>query len=67
MRELADAHRRVMALAARHPVRPLAEVGTIPWYGPEYALDDLAVYSMYGHKREHGPQLEAVLERTGGD
>ena len=34
------------------------------WYGPEYALDDLVVYLMYGHKREHAPQLEAVLERT---
>jgi len=25
------------------------------------------VYSMYGHKREHGPQLEAVLDRPGRD
>jgi hypothetical protein len=40
-------------------------VGSIPWYGPEYALDDLLVYTMYGHKREHAPQLEAVLERPG--
>jgi len=38
------------------------EVGTIPWYGPEYSLDDLVVYQMYGHKREHDPQLKAVLE-----
>jgi hypothetical protein len=37
-------------------------VGTIPWYGPEYSLNDLVVYQMYGHKREHGPQLDAVLE-----
>ena len=40
------------------------EVGTIPWYGPEYSLDDLVVYQMYGHKREHDPQLGAVLERS---
>ena len=33
-----------------------------PWYGPEYSLDDLVVYTMYGHKREHDPQLSAVLE-----
>ena len=39
------------------------EVGTIPWYGPDYSLDDLLVYQMYGHKREHDPQLSAVLER----
>ena len=38
--------------------------GTLPWYGDEYALDDFIVYTSYGHKREHGPQIEAVLERT---
>jgi DinB superfamily len=62
--ELRDAHRRVMALVARVPAERWREVGTIPWYGPEYALDDLAVYQMYGHKREHAPQLRAVLERA---
>jgi hypothetical protein len=41
------------------------EVGTIPWYGPQYSLEDLIVYTMYGHKREHNPQLEAVLDRAG--
>ncbi len=33
------------------------QVGTIPWYGPEYALDDLIVYGFYGHKREHSAQI----------
>ena len=61
--ELRDAHGRVMACVERIPAERWSEVGTIPWYGPQYALDDLAVYTMYGHKREHGPQLEAVLER----
>jgi hypothetical protein len=51
-----------MALVARIPAERWREVGTIPWYGPQYALDDLAVYTMYGHKREHAPQLEAVLD-----
>jgi hypothetical protein len=37
-------------------------VGTIPWYGPECSLDDLVVYQMYGHKREHDPQLSSVLD-----
>jgi hypothetical protein len=62
--ELRDAHARAMVLVPRIPAERWREVGTIPWYGPEYALDDLAVYLMYGHKREHAPQLEAVLERT---
>ncbi len=59
--ELTDAHARVMDLARGIPEERWREVGTIPWYGPEYSLDDLVVYSMYGHKREHTPQLEAVV------
>ena len=62
--ELRDAHSRSMTLVPRIPPERWREVGTIGWYGPEYALDDLVVYLMYGHKREHGPQLEAVLERS---
>jgi hypothetical protein len=63
--ELRDAHRLVMELAARIPAETWATVGSIPWYGPQYSLDELLVYTMYGHKREHGPQLEAVLDRAG--
>jgi hypothetical protein len=62
--ELREAHVEAMALVPRIPPDRWREVGTIPWYGPGYALDDLVVYLMYGHKREHAPQLEAVLERT---
>jgi hypothetical protein len=63
--ELRDAHRLTMTLAERVPAETWSAVGTIPWYGPQYSLDDLVVYTMYGHKREHGPQVEAVLERPG--
>ena len=59
------AHSRVLDRAGRISADTWSRIGTIPWYGPEYALDDLVVYSMYGHKREHAPQLEAVLERPG--
>ena len=64
--ELRDAHRLTMDRVARIPAETWREVGTIPWYGPEYALDDFLVYIEYGHKREHSPQLEAVLERSVG-
>jgi hypothetical protein len=64
--EFLDAHERVMRHAARIPGTTWHEVGTIPWYGPAYCLDDLVVYTMYGHKREHDPQLSAVLERAAG-
>jgi len=64
--ELRDAHVIVMDLARRIPTGVWREIGTIPAYGPEYSLEDMLVYTMYGHKREHGPQLEAVLERGAG-
>jgi len=56
---------RVTELAGRVPAERWTEVGTLPWYGAEYSLDDLVVYTMYGHKREHKPQIDAVLERPG--
>ena len=61
-KEFLDAHERVMTHAATITPERWREVGTIPWYGPEYSLDDLLVYQMYAHKREHDPQLSAVLE-----
>jgi hypothetical protein len=62
MAEFLDAHERVMRHAKAIAPEVWREVGTIPWYGREYSLDDLVVYQMYGHKREHDPQLGAVLE-----
>lgn len=63
MTEFLAAHERVMRQARAISAEVWREVGTIPWYGPEYSLDDLVVYQQYGHKREHDPQLGAVLER----
>jgi hypothetical protein len=60
--EFLDANARVMTHATAITPERWREVGTIPWYGPEYSLDDLLVYQMYAHKREHDPQLSAVLE-----
>ena len=60
--ELRDAYRLVMGLVDRITAERWREVGTVPWYGPEYSLEDLLVYTQYGHKREHAPQLGAVLE-----
>jgi hypothetical protein len=63
MAEFLGAHERVMGHARAISPETWREVGTIPWYGAEYSLEDLVVYQMYGHKREHDPQLSAVLER----
>ena len=63
MTEFLDAHERVMRHAKLISAEVWREVGTIPWYGPEYSLNDLVIYQQYGHKREHDPQLGAVLEQ----
>ena len=47
------AHEHVMTLATELGPDRLCAVGTIPWYGPDYALDDFIVYANYAHKREH--------------
>ena len=62
LEEFREAHERAMGHARRIPDARWREVGTIPWYGPQYALDDLVVYTMYAHKREHEPQLDAALQ-----
>lgn len=62
--EFLDAHERVMRNARAIRPEVWREVGTIPWYGAEYSLDDLVVYQQYGHKREHDPQLSAALEQS---
>ena len=61
--EYNDAHAQTMALARRIPAETWTKVGTLPWYGMEYALDDLIVYQYYGHKREHCAQI-AVFRDT---
>ncbi len=58
-----DTAARVAALIAQIPAETLRQVGTIPWYGAEYALDDYLVYAIYGHKREHCAQIALVRDR----
>ena len=64
-REYEEAHARVMAAAESLGPGRLSEVGTIPWYGPGYSLDDLIIYANYAHKREHCAQLRAFRLRGG--
>ncbi|GIK28739.1 MAG: maleylpyruvate isomerase N-terminal domain-containing protein [Chloroflexi bacterium] len=55
--EYLAAYAQKMARAEAVGAAKLAEVGTIPWYGEKYALDDYLVYTDYGHKREHAAQI----------
>lgn len=60
------AHTRVMELIEKFSPEKLREVGTIPWYGAEYSLDDFIVYTFYGHKREHAARFEAFGDHLEG-
>ena len=57
------AHARVIELAAKIPAEKFRENGTIPWYGPDYCLDDFIVYTNYAHKREHAGQIDVFGDR----
>jgi hypothetical protein len=61
--EYSDTCARTMELIAQISAETLRQSGTIPWYGTEYALDDLIVYMYYGHKREHAAQIAAFRDR----
>ncbi len=61
--ELNSAHAEVMALVSRIPDGTIRRPGTLPWYGAEYALDDMLVYMYYGHKREHCAQIALFRDR----
>lgn len=61
--EYTSVHERVSTLAAQIPAETLRQAGTLPWYGLEYALDDLIVYAFYGHKREHCAQIAVFRDR----
>jgi hypothetical protein len=49
-------------LAALVDAATWQRVGTIPWYGPEYSLEDLIVYRVYGHVREHATHLGMAID-----
>jgi hypothetical protein len=63
LNEINQAHAESLVLAAQISPEVLSRPGTLPWYGAEYALDDLIVYMYYGHKREHGAQIDAFCDR----
>lgn len=45
------------------PASVWSQIGTLPWYGAEYSLDDYIVYTFYGHKREHCAQIEVFKDQ----
>ncbi|HEU5099065.1 MAG TPA: DinB family protein [Roseiflexaceae bacterium] len=63
--EYVGAYEWVAELATQISAETFRRVGTLPWYGMEYALDDFLVYAFYGHKREHCAQIAVFRDRVG--
>lgn len=59
-------YERAAANVGELPQELLRETGAIEWYGEGYDLEDLLVYSSYGHKREHSAQIAAFRDRLEG-
>src|SRR5262249_1091577 len=61
--EYEQAHERAMTMLGVIPAEVLSRVGSIPWYGSGYSLDDFIVYANYGHKQEHLAQIHGFRRR----
>lgn len=52
------AHETAVSLLSQIPLEGRRLNGTLSWYGDAYDLEDILVYTYYGHKREHGAQID---------
>lgn len=62
LREYETVQAKTMQLVAQLSPETLRQVGSLPWYGADYALDDFIVYAFYGHKREHSAQIHVYRD-----
>jgi hypothetical protein len=63
--EYESAHEQTLVLMARVPEEMRRQAGLLPWYGPEYDLEDFIVYTFYGHKREHSAHIALFRDGDG--
>ena len=63
--EYNETYGQVMELATQIRPEAFRQVGTLPWFGAEYALDDFIVFLIYGHKCEHSARIAAFRDRIG--
>jgi hypothetical protein len=61
--EYATAQEQAVALLAQVPEEMRRQTGLLPWYGPEYDLEDFIVYTFYGHKREHSAHISLFRDQ----
>ncbi|MFN8531251.1 MAG: maleylpyruvate isomerase N-terminal domain-containing protein [Anaerolineae bacterium] len=62
LNEYLSAYEHTLKQIEQIPDEVFSQRGTIPWYGEQYALDDYLAYSQYGHKCEHGAQINVFKD-----
>jgi len=60
--EYHETHLKTMELISQIPVESQRKPGAVPGYGEEYDLEDFIAYTYYGHKREHGAQINVFKD-----
>lgn len=60
--EYKEAFQKSSKIFAQIPAEKYRQAGLLAWYGAEYDLEDFLVYTFYGHKREHGAQINAFRD-----
>ncbi|HEY4388145.1 MAG TPA: DinB family protein [Ktedonobacteraceae bacterium] len=63
--EYHETHEQALSLATQIRPETFGQVGTLPWFGAEYALDDYIVYTIFGHTSEHSAWIAAFRDRIG--
>lgn len=58
-------HAQAMQRLAQIPEQAWRQKNVLPWYGPDYDLEDFIVYSFYGHAREHAAHIGLFRDTLG--
>jgi hypothetical protein len=55
--EYTEAYEKTATMIAKIALETRRQLGSLPWYGEAYDLEDFLVYTYYAHKREHCAQI----------
>jgi hypothetical protein len=61
--EYEGTHLANLKLIARVPAQRLRVPGLLEWFGEDRDLEDFITHKIYGHKREHGTQIQIFKEQ----
>jgi hypothetical protein len=61
--EYLSAQAKTAELIETVPLELQRKTGALTWYGAEYDLEDFITYTYYGHKREHGAEINHFKDK----